>query len=99
MSDWVVVRQFQKNDDIMRWSVSVLCAALSVFLFVACSSNPGIKAGKSFLHNPAIENFKNYTAEVVNLDDEEKAELEEWTAENKTELELAVMSMVKAPEL
>ena len=68
-------------------------------MFVACSSNPGIKAGKSFLHNPAIENFKNYTAEVVNLDDEEKAELEEWTAENKTELELAVMSMVKAPEL
>lgn len=67
------------------------CAALSVLLFAACSSNPGIEAGKVFLKTPTIENLRSYTAEVANLDDEEKLELEEWTGENKAELEEAVM--------
>ena len=67
------------------------CAALSVLLFAACSSNPGIEAGKEFMKNPSVETFRNYTAEVANLDDEEKVEFEEWTEENKAELEEAVM--------
>ena len=67
------------------------CAAFSMLLFVACSSNPGIEAGKEFMKNPSVETFRNYTAEVANLDDEEKLELEEWTEENKAELEEAVM--------
>ena len=83
----------------MRKILSVLCVVLLAFLFVACSPNPGIKAGKAFLDNPTIENFKSYTAEVANLDDEQQMELEEWTRENNAELEEAVMSMVKAPEL
>ena len=78
----------------MRRFVSALCVALSIFLIVACSSNPGIKAGKAFLKNPTIENFKNYTAEVANLNDEEKTELEEWTAEQSEELEQAIVQML-----
>ena len=62
-----------------------------MLLFVACSSNPGIEAGKEFMKNPSVETFRNYTAEVANLDDEEKVEFEEWTEENKAELEEAVM--------
>ncbi len=67
------------------------CAAFSMLLFTACSSNPGIEAGKEFMKNPSVETFRNYTAEVANLDDEEKVEFEEWTEENKAELEEAVM--------
>ena len=55
----------------MRKILSVLCVVLLAFLFVACSPNPGIKAGKAFLDNPTIENFKKYTAEVAYLEDEE----------------------------
>ena len=69
-------------------------AALSMLLFVACSPNPGIKAGKEFMKSPSIATFKVYTAEVANLDDEQKLELEEWTLENKTELEEAVTRML-----
>jgi pantoate kinase len=87
----------------MKRIIPVLCVAivcLTVVVLVAtCSSNPGIKAGKAFMKNPTLENFMSYTAEVANLDDEQQMELEEWTEENKTELEEAVMSMVKAPEL
>ena len=72
------------------------CAALSVLLFAACSSNPGIEAGKEFMKNPSVETFRNYTAEVANLDDEEKLELEEWTGENKAELEEAVTQMLQS---
>ena len=87
----------------MKRIFPILCVAivcLTVLVFVAtCSSNPGIRAGKAFMKNPTLENFKSYTDEVANLDDEQQMELEEWTEENKTELEQAVMSMVKAPEL
>ena len=72
------------------------CAALSVLLFAACSSNPGIEAGKEFMKNPSVETFRNYTAEVANLDDEEKVEFEEWTEENKAELEEAVTQMLQS---
>ena len=71
-------------------------AALSMLLFVACSPNPGIKAGKEFMKSPSIATFKVYTAEVANLDDEQKLELEEWTLENKTELEEAVTRMLQS---
>ena len=87
----------------MKRIFPILCVAivsLTVLVLVAtCSSNPGIKAGKTFMKNPTLENFKSYTAEVANLDNEQQMELEEWTEENKTELEEAVMLMVKAPEL
>ena len=87
----------------MKRIIPVLCVAivcLTVVVLVAtCSSNPGIKAGKAFMKNPTLENFMSYTAEVANLDAEEQMELEEWTRENNAELEEAVMSMVKAPEL
>lgn len=87
----------------MKRIIPVLCVAivcLTVVVLVAtCSSNHGIKAGKTFMKNPTLENFMSYTAEVANLDAEQQMELEEWTEENKTELEQAVMSMVKAPEL
>ena len=72
------------------------CAAFSMLLFVACSSNPGIEAGKEFMKNPSVETFRNYTAEVANLDDEEKLELEEWTEDNKAELEEAVTQMLQS---
>ena len=72
------------------------CAALSVLLFVACSSNPGIEAGKEFMKNPSIATFKAYTAEVANLDDKQKLELEEWTEDNKAELEEAVTQMLQS---
>ena len=87
----------------MKRIIPVLCVAivcLTVVVLVAtCSSNPGIKAGKAFMKNPTLENFKSYTDEVANLDDEQQMELEEWTRENNAELEEAVMSMVTAPEL
>lgn len=87
----------------MKRIFPILCVAivsLTVVVLVAtCSSNPGIKAGKAFMKNPTLENFMSYTAEVANLDAEEQMELEEWTRENNAELEEAVMSMVKAPEL
>ena len=70
------------------------CAALSMFLSVSCSSNPGIEAGKEFMKNPSIATFKAYTAEVANLDDEQKLELEEWTLDNNTGLEEAVTQML-----
>ena len=78
----------------MKKIVSALCVALLAFLFVACSSNPGIKAGKVFLDNPTIENFKKYTAEVAYLEDDEMAELEEWTEKRKEKLEQAVTQML-----
>lgn len=78
----------------MRKILSVLCVVLLAFLFVACSPNPGIKAGKAFLDNPTMENFKKYTAEVAYLEDEEIAELEEWTAKRKEKLEQAVTQML-----
>ena len=87
----------------MKRIIPVLCVAivcLTVVVLVAtCSSNPGIKAGKAFMKNPTLENFKSYTDEVANLDAEEQMDLEEWTRENNAELEEAVMLMVKAPEL
>lgn len=87
----------------MKRIIPVLCVAIVclivVVLVATCSSNPGIKAGKTFMKNPTLENFKSYTAEVANLDAEEQMELEEWTRENNAELEEAVMSMLKAPEL
>ena len=78
----------------MRKILSVLCVVLLAFLFVACSPNPGIKAGKAFLDNPTIDNFKKYTADVAYLEDEEMAELEEWTAKRKEKLEQAVTQML-----
>ena len=82
----------------MKRIIPVLCVAivcLTVVVLVAtCSLNPGIKAGKAFMKNPTLENFMSYTAEVANLDDEEKAELEEWTAEQSEELEQAIMQML-----
>ena len=79
----------------MKRLFTVTCAALMMLLFVACSSNPGVEAGKEFMKNPSIATFKVYTAEVANLEDEQKVELEEWTEENKTELEEAVTRMVQ----
>ena len=79
----------------MKRIIPVLCVAivsLTVLVLVAtCSSNPGIKAGKTFMKNPTLENFKSYTDEVATLDDEQQMELEEWTRENNSELEEAVI--------
>ena len=80
----------------MKRLFTVTCAALMMLLFVACSSNPGVEAGKEFMKNPSIATFKAYTAEVANLDDKQKLELEEWIEENKTELEEAVTRMVQS---
>ena len=98
-----MIRNLDEEKGFMKRIFPILCVAivsLTVLVLVAiCSSNPGIKAGKTFMKNPTLENFKSYTDEVANLDDEQQMELKEWTEENKTELEEAVMSMVKAPEL
>ena len=98
-----MIRNLDEEKDFMKRIFPILCVAivcLTVLVFVAtCSSNPGIKAGKAFMKNPTLEHFKSYTDEVANLDDEQQMELEEWTRENRTEMEQAVMSMVKAPEL
>ena len=81
---------------IMKKLFITACALLSMILSVSCSSNPGVKAGKEFMKNPSIATFKAYTAEVANLDDEQKVELEEWTEDNKAELEEAVTQMLQS---
>ena len=48
------------------------------------------------MKNPSIATFKAYTAEVANLDDKQKLELEEWTEDNKAELEEAVTQMLQS---
>ena len=65
--------------------------ALALFAFVACESNPGIKAGKNFIKNPTEENFDKITEAMEQMDAEELLEFEEWWDEHEDEISIALI--------
>lgn len=65
--------------------------ALALVAFVACESNPGIKAAKKFVKNPTEENYDKVEAAMEGMDAEELAEFEKWCEEHEDELAEAVL--------
>lgn len=63
--------------------------ALSMFAFVACESNPAIKATKKFVDKPTAENLQKIEAAIKECDADELKEYEEWCEKNEAELEKA----------
>ncbi len=69
---------------------------LSMFAFVACETNPGIKAAKKFIKNPTRENMEKVTAAEDKLDVEELAEFHNWCKEHENEIQAAIIKGVAA---
>ena len=65
--------------------------ALTLFAFVACESNPGIKAGKNFIKNPTKENLEKMDAAMDEMDAEEMVEFAEWWDEHEDEISIALI--------
>ena len=63
--------------------------ALSLVAFVACESNPGIKAAKKFIKNPTEENNAKVEAAMEKMNDEEMKEFLQWCIEHEEEIEAA----------
>ena len=67
--------------------------ALSMFAFVACESNPAIKATEKFLDEPTFENLmaiQNIEDEMVEKDLEE---YQEWVNDHKDEIMKAIKNI------
>ena len=82
----------------MKKIIMTICAAVAMFTFVSCGSNPAIKAGKEFIDNPTPENFEAYEENLYNLSEEEEREYEIWYIKNKEKLEEAAELVFKATE-
>ena len=63
--------------------------ALALVAFVACESNPGIKAIKKFIKNPTVENMEKVEAAVEKMDEEEQKEYLKWCLDHADEIEAA----------
>ncbi len=70
--------------------------ALALVAFVACESNPGIKATKKFIKNPTAENAEKMEAALEKMDEEEQKEYLKWCIEHEDDIEKA---MEKAMDL
>ena len=60
--------------------------ALSMFAFVACESNPAIKAAEEFLEHPTVENLIKIEKLEGSLSAEEIEEYKEWCDENREDI-------------
>jgi uncharacterized protein YcfL len=67
--------------------------ALSMFAFVACESNPAIKATQKFLDEPTLENFTAIQDMEDKMSEADIKEYEEWVKENGEELKDAIREM------
>ncbi len=63
--------------------------ALALVAFVACESNPGIKAAKKFIKNPTEENSEKVEAAMEKMNEEEMAEFMKWCIDHADEIEAA----------
>ena len=63
--------------------------ALALVAFVACESNPGIKATKKFIKNPTVENAEKMEAAIEKMDEEEQKEYLKWCLDHADEIEAA----------
>ena len=63
--------------------------ALALVAFVACESNPGIKAAKKFIKNPTEENSAKVEAAMEEMNEEEMKEVLQWCIEHEEEIEAA----------
>ena len=63
--------------------------ALALVAFVACESNPGIKAAKKFIKNPTEENSEKVEAAMEKMNEEEMEEFMKWCLEHADEIEAA----------
>ena len=66
--------------------------ALSLFAFVACESNPGIKAAKDFLNDPTPEKLMKIHEVEKSLTGDVKEEYEEWCEEHEDEILKAILT-------
>jgi uncharacterized protein YcfL len=69
--------------------------ALSMFAFVACESNPAIKASKKFLDEPTFENLMAIQNIEDEMDEKDLEEYEEWLNNHKDEIKEAAAKIVK----
>ena len=60
--------------------------AFALIAFVACESNPGIKATKEFMKNPTEENFDKIDDIEAEMSDEEAEVFEKWWDEHEDEI-------------
>ena len=63
--------------------------ALALVAFVACESNPGIKAAKKFIKNPTAENSEKVEAAMEKMNEEEMKEFMKWCLDHADEIEAA----------
>ena len=63
--------------------------ALALVAFVACESNPGIKAAKKFIKNPTEENSEKVEAAMEKMNEEEMEEFMKWCIDHADEIEAA----------
>lgn len=69
--------------------------ALSLFAFVACESNPGIKAGKDFLNDPTPEKLAKANEIEKTLTGDAKEEYDKWCEEHEEEILKAIFGSKK----
>ena len=67
--------------------------ALSLFVFVACESNPAIKAAKDFLDEPTVDKLMKIQDMEEQMTDEEVYEYKSWANKHKDEIMEAIKSI------
>ena len=67
--------------------------ALSMFAFVACESNPAIKAAKDFLDEPTVDKLMKIQDMEELMTDEEVYEYKSWANNHKDEIKEAIKSI------
>lgn len=84
-----ITRLLTFKKTVMKKLLVSLFVAFSMFAFVACESNPAIKAAKKFIDKPTKENMQKIAPAVKECDAEELEEYNEWYNKNRDELEKA----------
>lgn len=67
--------------------------ALSMFAFVACESNPAIKAAKDFLDESTVDNLMKIQDMEEQMTAEEVDEYKSWANKHKDEIKEAIKSI------
>ena len=67
--------------------------AFALIAFVACESNPGIKATKEFMKNPTEKNLKKVDDIVDKMNDFEVDVFDDWCDEHEDEIDDAIDSL------
>lgn len=67
--------------------------ALSMFAFVACESNPAIKAAKDFLDESTVDNLMKIQDMEEQMTAEEVDEYKSWANKHKDEIMEAIKSI------